>query len=401
MLLCKCCGLVLVISASGQRQAVWPMLVASQDRGDRNFRKVDKRMKTKITTLAFVCAAAIVASAEVTSGQEAVAKAAPREMKLMIASFGTINSQAEVENWLGDQLRPNENLEQLPTLSEADKVADATLAAAVVRVTWHTQKIEYMRAARDIQQENARRMRILTNLKTSMLSDSAQRYTQLGREYLQSRLHKKVGKLIKVVDRGNMTIQQTEKAIKGGGSDMQNGADCILSVVMGDREEDSQTIPIDNSGTKIKRTTYTAPYVGKIRDLDGNVLLSFDDTAEWKCTQDNVVKSKISDPARKLMESVCDKIADKIAAFFTTELSFNVKAPKGMDSDDVEIYVDGREVDSDGVRVLSLEHIVKGVLDGCKPVKKIVEIDNDTSKKTVKLNFKAKKAEAADDADDE
>lgn len=356
-------------------------------------------MKNRIVTFVAAFATAAISLADVTSGQETVSKAAPREMKLMIASFGTINSQAEVENWLGDQLRPNGNMEQLPTLSEADKIANPEMAASVVRANWNTKKLEYMRVSWEIQKENARRMRILTNLKASMLSESSQRYTQLGRDYLQSRLSKKAGKLVKVVDRGNMTIQQTEKAIKGKSADMQNGADCILSVVMGDREEDSQTIPIDNVGTKIKRTTYTAPYLGKIRDLDGNILLSFDGTAEWKSTQDNVVKSNISDPARKLMEAVCDKIADEVVAYFTTKLSFKVKVPKGMDSDDVEIYVDGREVDSDGVRVLAFEHVVKGVLDGCKPVKRIVEIENGTQEKTVKLNFKAKKSGAGGDVD--
>jgi hypothetical protein len=253
-----------------------------------------------------------------------------------------------------------------------------------------------MRASRAIQEENARRMRILTNLKTSMLSDASQRYTQLGRDYLQSRLFKKAGRLIKVVDRGNMTIQQTEKAIKGKSADMQNGADCILSVVMGDREEDSKVIPIDNVGTKVKRTTYTVPFVGKIRDLDGNVLLPLDGKAQWTCTQDNVVKSQIADPARKLMEAVCDKIAEEVVAYFTTKLSFKVTVPKGMDEDDVEIYVDGREVDSDGTRVLAYEHIVKASLDGCKTVSKIVEIENGESSKKVVLKLKAKSSSSGD-----
>lgn len=352
-------------------------------------------MKTKIGIVAVSAAVACCSfgEAEATAGQETVATAAPREMKLMIASFGTIDSQAEVEKWLGDQLRPNENLEQPPTLSEADKVADPRMAAAVVRANWNTKKLEYMRVSREMQAENARRARILTNLKTAMLSDASQRYTQLGRDYLLSRIRKQAGNLIKIVDRGNMQIQQTEKAIKGASADMVNGADCILSVVMGDREEDSKTIPIDNVGTKVKRTTYTAPYVGKIRDLDGNVLIAFDGTAEWRKTQDNVVKAETADPARKLIEAVCDKIAAEVVAYFTTELKFKIKVPEGMDADDAEVYVDGREVSADGARVLSFEHVVKGQLEGCRSVKKVVEIGNDTPKMSVKLNFKKQSAE--------
>jgi thiol-disulfide isomerase/thioredoxin len=138
--------------------------------------------------------------------------------------------------------------------------------------------------------------------------------------------------------------------------------------------------------------------VGKIRDLDGNMLLAFADTVEWKCVQGNIVKSRVSDPTRKLVEVVCDKIADEVAAYFTTKLSFKVKVPKGMDKDAVEIYVDGREVDSGGTHVLAFEHVVKASLDGCTTVRKIVEIENGKSEKKVKLNLKAKRSAASTDS---
>ena len=97
------------------------------------------------------------------------------------------------------------------------------------------------------------------------------------------------------------------------------------------------------------------------------------------------------------MEVACDKIAEEVAAYFTTKLSFKVKVPKGMDEDDVEIYVDGRAVDSDGVRVLAFEHVVKASLDGCKTARKIIEIENGESEKRIKLNLKAKGAEVSTD----
>ncbi|MBR2921665.1 MAG: hypothetical protein IKC27_10005, partial [Kiritimatiellae bacterium] len=112
-------------------------------------------MKATISTILSLIAVYAMAE-DMTTGQETIAKAAPREMKLMIASFGTINSQAEVENWLGDQLRPSENMEQLPTLSDADKIANPQMAVAVVRANWNTKKLEYMRTSREVQQENAR-----------------------------------------------------------------------------------------------------------------------------------------------------------------------------------------------------------------------------------------------------
>ena len=100
-------------------------------------------MKAAISTVLSLIAVYVMAE-DVTTGQESIAKGAPREMKLMIASFGTINSQAEVENWLGDQLRPSENMEQLPTLSDADKIANPHISIPVLRANANTNKLEYI-----------------------------------------------------------------------------------------------------------------------------------------------------------------------------------------------------------------------------------------------------------------
>ena len=56
-------------------------------------------MKAAISTVLSLIAVYVMAE-DVTTGQESIAKGAPREMKLMIASFGTLKSQAEVANWL-------------------------------------------------------------------------------------------------------------------------------------------------------------------------------------------------------------------------------------------------------------------------------------------------------------
>lgn len=337
-------------------------------------------------------------AAEVTAAQEKVAANAPRQMKLIIASFGTINSQAEVEGWLGDQLKPTQNTAEMPKLSEGDKILDPTGAAYYMRANWHDRRMEYVRISAEVQKENARRMKILTNLKTAMLSTDSQRYTSIARDYLVSKLQKESKGLVKVVDRGNMTIQQSEKALVGKGPDVNIDYEpCILSVVMGDREEDSKTIPLDNVGTTIKRTTYTQPYVGKVRDMEGNVVLAFDGTATWKSSKDNVVSSKESDPARKLVEAACKEIAEAVTKYFTVELEFKVKAPKGMDADDVEITVDGKSVNDDSVRVLAMEHVVKAELEGCKTIKKIVSVQAGDDEVKVKLNLKKAEAAAAEE----
>ena len=313
----------------------------------------------------------------------------PREVKLLIASFGTIESQAEVEGWLSDQLRPNRNVARPSELSAASAIANPELAAEAVFVNWKEKKLEYWRESEVVRKENARRQQLLINLKTATLSNASQRYTILGRDYLHAAIRRlNGGRLIKIVDRGNMTIQQTEKQIKDDVTDMSNGADCILSIVMGDREEDLKTIPIDNVGTKIVRTVYSAPYVGKIRDLNGNLLTAFNGTATIKVSKDNVVESSRSDPARKLIEQICEQVAKEIVSYFTTELCFKVKVPSGFDADDVEIFVDGKSVDNDFVRVLAFEHSIKAVLDGCKAIVRTVSVEEGEPSKVVKLNFK-------------
>ena len=114
------------------------------------------------------------------------------------------------------------------------------------------------------------------------------------------------------------------------------------------------TITVNAKGTKVKVTTFTQPYVGKVRDLQGNVLLAFKGTAEWSSRVNNVVASEVSDPARKLVDAVCEKIADEVVAFFTTELNFKVKTPAGTDEDEVTVLVDGKNVDvEEPTRVLA------------------------------------------------
>ena len=138
--------------------------------------------------------------------------------------------------------------------------------------------------------------------------------------------------------------------------------------------------------------------VGGMMDLQGNVLFAFKGTSEWSSKVNNVVASEVSDPQRKLVEKACEQIADKLLDFFTCKLSFKVKAPKGLDADDATVKLDGKSVDvDDSVRVLKIEHAVVATLDGCKSIRKIVELDEGDSDKTVKLVFKKPESESEDD----
>jgi len=355
-----------------------------------------------IKTIAVVVAAGLSvlaqAKEELTPAQEAVAKAGPKKLSIMIAGFGTIESMTQVDKWLGEQLQPNSNLSNLPTLSEGDKIKDPHLDKEIVRYNWHTRKMEYLRESNALAAENLRNKQMLTALRTRVLTDTATRYVPLAKDYLQAALMKRCGSLIQIVDRSSADMAMVEQGLKGDDSSALSGATCIATVAMGDREEDSRTITVNGKGTQVKMTTYTQPYVGKIRDLQGNVLMAFNGTAEWSSKVNSVVKSEVSDPARKLVEAACAKIAGEIAEFFTTTLEFKVKTPKGSDADEVAIRIDGKSVDAeDGVVVLAAEHALVATLDGCSPIRRIIAIDEATPSKKVKLVFKKKAADKDDD----
>ena len=328
------------------------------------------------------------ATGELTEAQEAIAKAGPKKLRLMIAGFGTIESMVQVDKWLGEQLPEQQNLSKPPTLSDADRLKDPVLDKEIVRLNWCTRRVEYIRETDKVQEENLRNKRLLTDLRMKVLTEASQRYTPLAKDYLQASLSEK-GSLVQIIDRSNADMNLVEQGLNGDNSSALSGATCILTAAMGDREEDSRTITVNGKGTKVKVTTYTQPFVGKVRDLQGNVLFSFKGTSEWSSKVNNVVQSEVSDPARKLIENACDQIADKLLGFFTCKLSFKVKVPSGMDADDASVKVDGKTVDIDeSVRVLKVEHAVVATLDGCKALRKVVELDDSDGDKIVKLVFK-------------
>ena len=354
-------------------------------------------MKTFGMMVIAACAAAMaggaMAAEELTEAQEALAKAGPKKLRLMIAGFGTIESMVQVDKWLGEQLQPQKNLEKLPTLDQGEKLQVAEVHNFTIRANWNTRKMEYVEDANEIRTQNERDRMTLSALRMKVLTDVTQRYTPLAKDYLQAALSEK-GSLIQVVDRSNADMNLVEQGLSGDNSSALAGATCILTAAMGDREEDSRTITVNGKGTKVKMTTYTQPYVGKVRDLQGNVLFAFKGTSEWSSKVNSVVKSEVSDPQRKLVEKACEQIADKLLDFFTCRLSFKIKAPKGLDADDATVKIDGKTVDAaDEVRVLKVEHALVATLDECKAVRRLLEFDEGDSEKTVKLVFKKPEAE--------
>jgi len=311
----------------------------------------------------------------------------PAKIALLLVDVGTIDSVAKTEEFLST-IKKVSNAE-MPGLTAADRAAaHPALEREIVRVNWNTRKLEYMHEKAQIESENRRMANVLYQLRNSILSERNKRNVVLGKNYLQS-YFQKYAKFIQVIDRANTSIAEVEKAI--GGTDQVDvaGSTVFLTVIIGDMEENKTTVQVGN--TMVTRHNYSLKMVANVRDFNGNVLFATDVVA--KCTRrgTNVTATSGFNFADDLMEDGWKQIADKVGAFFITELDFKVKGPKGdenFDADDVVIYVDGKEIDGTKCKVLAYNHEVKAECEGYKTIERTVVIDEPAAKKTVKLNFK-------------
>ncbi len=352
---------------------------------------MDKLIKTAaFAALSIAAAGALAKDASPKAGSQ---------MRLMIAGFGTIDSIAQVDKWLGEQLQENKNLEAPPVLSQDEKALDPSLAKEVAIINWNTRKTEYTSNAKRVSDQNARDRELLRQLRTKVLTDAQQRYVPMAKDYLQAAIYRRAGALIQVVDRSSADMNFVEQELNGNHDSTILGADCILTAAFGDREEESRTVTVNAKGTQIKTTTYTQPYTYKIRDTSGAVLLAGSGTAQWAMRMNSIVASTKADPARRLCEQACDQMAEKIVAFFTTKIAFKIKTPPDRDAEEVVVKIDDKEVDAEEeVVVLAADHIIEASLDGCDCLKTMpyrLVIGSSTPFKPVSLVFRKKPAQAS------
>lgn len=136
-------------------------------------------------------------------------------------------------------------------------------------------------------------------------TESLRRSLVLGKDYLTSRLYRKGGAFITMIDPEDKACGNVEYRI---------------SVTLGNLESSSKTCPMVG-GVTARLDTYTQPYVGKICDREGKALFAFDGTAEWKERSTSLERIERPDPSRQLLETACEKIAVEVVAFFTNNLT--------------------------------------------------------------------------------
>ncbi len=264
-------------------------------------------MKSKI----LLAAAAFALAASAQEAQEAAQpQEAEREVRLAVCAFGTAESMTPIEEWLGKTIHPGQYAAGLPSLPQLGENKEHN--ASSVNVEWTSRKLEFTSETDMIQAENQRNRKLLNDIRLKVLNDPSRRYVPLAVGYLESALFSAAKGAIKLVD--------LEKA---------DGGTRLITVTLGDREEESKVVDVNSSGAKAGVRTFRQPYVGKVRDLNGNILLAFSGTGECSETANSVVSTTTADPQRRLIEDVCRQIAAKIVGACGGEIGLS--APPTQD----------------------------------------------------------------------
>ena len=243
----------------------------------------------------FAAAAASLAVASLAqeASVEQLREPARREVRLAICAFGTAETTAPVEDWLGKTIHPGQYAAGLPSLPQLGENKEHN--AGSVSVKWASDKIEVTRETDIIQTENVGNRALLNEIRLKVLNDPSRRYVPIAGDYLEAALFSAAGGAVRLV-----ALEKADAATR------------LVTVSLGDREEESKVVAVNASGAKVGRKVFRQPYAGKVRDLDGNTLLAFSGVGECSEAANSVVSSTTADPQRRLIEDVCRQIAAKI-----------------------------------------------------------------------------------------
>ena len=315
---------------------------------------------------------------------------APGKICILVTDVGTIDTVAKTEEFLTKIKQFN--IENTPTASAADKAADPTLAKREINIRFQANVEKYNEQQREIARQNRRMEQILDNLRTSVIGDKTKRDIVVAKQYLQSFLSPH-SDFIQVIDRSNTSLSEVEKVINGNDQQDLASACVFLTVIMQDLKEESQTVSVGN--TLIKRTTYTQKAVGNLRDFNGNVLTAFHVSAKTSRRQTSASGSSGFNPSSDMMEEVLKQIADKITAYYLSNLEIKCIAPKGaedFDEDTVTFSLDGKDFEN-GDKVVAGKHFLVAEAEGFLPVKREIKVRANRPKSVIKIRLK--KAPAA------
>ena len=235
----------------------------------------------------------LAALAQEASSEQEKEQSAQREVRLAICAFGTAETMVPVEEWLGKTIHPGQYAAGLPSLPQLGENKEHNAGSVAIR--WSTKKLEVTHETDMIQDENQRNRKLLNEIRLKVLNDPSRRYVPLAGDYLEAALFSESGGAVRLV-----ALEKADDYTR------------LVTVSLGDREEVTKVVNVNDSGAKAGTKIYRQPYAGKVRDLSGNTLLAFSGVGECAESDNNVVSTAAADPQRKLIEDVCRQIASKI-----------------------------------------------------------------------------------------
>lgn len=299
----------------------------------------------------------------------------PTKINMLLVDASSYDTIVGTDKFMAAQDRVS--LATPPKPTAAENVVDPDLQKRAVTLNWITGVAEYLHDRKAVDEENARRRKIIEGLRNSILGSDANRSMVVAKDYLASGLED-YSEFISVVDRSDASLQEVEKAISNQDQKEVAPATLFLSVTLGDPMPTTKEVQVGD--TKVKTTQYTRKATAKVSDFNNVRVFSCDVTATASFRQTSMSKTTGNDELieANLIEDAMKQIAKKVGEHFVKEFTVKVVVPKKLadeiQPEEVELYLDrvvkGDEVIEEGTlitanepfRALNVNHTVTAVV---------------------------------------
>jgi len=292
----------------------------------------------------------------------------PQKINILLVDIGTIDTVAKTEKFLA--ATDKAMIEAPPTPSATVNVIDPELQKQAVRINWLTGMAEYYKAKSEVEEENARRRKVLEGLRNGIVGNSNNRMIVLAKDYLASGLEE-YSDFIAVVDRSDASLQEVEKAIANKSSEEVAPATLFLSVTMGDLQCVKKNLQVGDA--KVRKVSYSRKATAKVSDFNNVRVFSCDVTAKADQRKSDAVDTSGDNDVivEQLIEDAMRQIAKKVGEKFVKTYSISVSIPKAakeeIEADAIEFEMDGEPVSAgEPFKALSIEHTITAKLDDAK-----------------------------------
>lgn len=299
----------------------------------------------------------------------------PTKINMLLVDASSIDTIVGTDKFMAAQDRVS--LATPPKPTAAENVVDPDLQKRAVTLNWITGVAEYLHDRKAVDEENARRRKIIEGLRNSISGSDANRSMVVAKDYLASGLED-YSEFISVVDRSDASLQEVEKAIANQDQNEVAPAMLFLSVTLGDPMRSTKKVQVGD--TEVMTITKTRKATAKVSDFNNVRVFSCDVTANASLRQTSMSKTTGDETIldAQLIEDAMKQIAKKVGERFVKEFTVKVVVPKKLadeiQPEEVELYLDrvvkGDEVIEEGTpitanepfRALNANHTVTAIV---------------------------------------